>query len=61
MMKRGKGSGVRVLEEEGDDRPIGGGVLSAGDKDERKKRKKERKKNDIREKEMRRQREKEAE
>lgn len=56
MMKRGKGSGVRVLEEKDDDRPIGGGVTSAEDKD-RKRRKKERRKNEKREREMKRQRE----
>lgn len=61
MMKRGKGSGVRVLEGEDDDRPIGGGVMSAENKEDRKRRKKERKKNENREKEMRRQREREAE
>lgn len=61
MMKRGKGSGVRVLEEKDDHRPVGVGVKLTGDKEERKRRKKERKKNDAREKEMRRQREREAE
>lgn len=56
MMKRGKGSGVRVLEEKDDDRPIGGGVTSAEDKD--RKRRKERRKNEKRERERKRQREK---
>lgn len=75
MMKRGKGSGVWVLEEEDEvddddeDRPIGGGggvgglsaMVSGRDKEERKRRKKERKKNDAREREMRRKRERDAE
>lgn len=61
MKKRGKGSGVRVLEGEDDDRPIGGGVMSAGNKEDRKRRKRERRKNENREKEMRKQREREAE
>lgn len=63
MMKRGKGSGVRVrvLEGEDDDRPIGGGVMPAENKEDRKKRKKERRQNEKREKEMKKQRRREAE
>lgn len=63
MMKRGKGSGVRVrvLEGEDDDRPIGGGVMPAENKEDRKKRKKERRQNEKREKEMKKQRKREAE
>lgn len=67
MMKRGKGSGVRVrvLEGEDDDRPIGGDggggdVVSVENKEDRKKRKRERKQNEKREKEMRKQRKREA-
>lgn len=59
MMKRGKGSGVKVLEGEDDDRPMGGGV-SVENKEDRKKRKRERRKNEKREKEMRKQRKREA-
>lgn len=60
MMRRGKGSGVRVLEGEDDDRPIGGGVMLAENKEDRKRRKREKRKNEKREQEMRKQRKREA-